>query len=302
MTAYTVITDADINPDKPIKSATGYALRDNPLAIAEGDASAPSINPAALLIGGKGGDGVLNNAAAFSAIGYYEFSSMAQTAARSLPLCSIIRIAGNASLSAVMTVANRTNTPAATDLSEQDQCEALGAVLGVSGTGSGDGGGSIGASGFGTSRGKPWGSVFRPWVSRRPFIGGSGKYVSGGGGGGGSVIIVVEGNLDMTGGTITADGQAGTFGNSPGGGGGSIIIICTGSITNGTFNARGAICNNNTVWGGGGGYVALVAASFIGTQTINVNGVTSGGATSGNGYSESVTLTRDQIRTILQRM
>lgn len=306
MTAYTVIPDADINPDKPIKSATAYALRDNLIAISEGDSTAPSINPAALLIGGKGIDGVLNNAAAFSAIGYYEFSSMAQTAARALPICSIIRIAGNASLSAVMTVTNRTNSPASTNLSEQDQAEALSAIFGV--TAASDGGGSVGAGGVSVlvggasgARGKPLGSVSRPWVSRRPFLGGCGEYVSGGGGGGGSVIIIVEGNLDMTGGTITADGQVGAVGNSNGGGGGSVIVICTGTLTNGTFNARGA-AGSGAGAPGGGGYVSLIASVFSGTQTKNIGGTSSGGYTSGNGYSQSVTLTRDQIRTLLQRL
>ncbi len=308
MTAYTVIPDADINPDKPIKSATAYALRDNPLSIAEGDASAPSINPAALLIGGKGGDGILNNAAAFSAIGYYEFSSMVQTAARALPICSIIRIAGNASLSAVMTVTNRTNTPAATTQSEQDQAEALDSIFGVTSATNGEGGGSVGAdgvsvfsSGANGARGKPLGSVFRPWVSRKPFLGGCAKYVSGGGGGGGSVIVIIEGNFDATGGTITADGQPGTVGNSGGGGAGSVIVICTGTITGGTFNARGGDGIGSGA-PGGGGYVALVAAAYSGTQTLAVTGASHGGYTSANGYSEKITLTRDQIRTILQRL
>ena len=43
MTTYTTIPDTDIAQDKPIKAETGLALRDNALAIQEGDASAPSI-------------------------------------------------------------------------------------------------------------------------------------------------------------------------------------------------------------------------------------------------------------------
>jgi len=43
MTAYTTIPDTDIAQDKPIKAETGLALRDNALAIQEGNASAPSI-------------------------------------------------------------------------------------------------------------------------------------------------------------------------------------------------------------------------------------------------------------------
>ena len=41
MTAYTVLTDAELDPDKPVTSAKMKALRDNPLAIAEGDNTAP---------------------------------------------------------------------------------------------------------------------------------------------------------------------------------------------------------------------------------------------------------------------
>jgi len=62
MTTYVTIPDADINPDKPIKSATAYALRNNLLAVVEGDSTAPSVQPAILLIGGKGGDGEIGRA------------------------------------------------------------------------------------------------------------------------------------------------------------------------------------------------------------------------------------------------
>jgi len=48
MTAYTTIPDTDIAQDKPIKAETGLALRDNALAIQEGDASAPRIQRAAI--------------------------------------------------------------------------------------------------------------------------------------------------------------------------------------------------------------------------------------------------------------
>ena len=48
MTAYTTIPDTDIAQDKPIKAETGLALRDNPIAISEGAASAPRIQRAAI--------------------------------------------------------------------------------------------------------------------------------------------------------------------------------------------------------------------------------------------------------------
>ena len=48
MTTFTSIPTANIEPDKPIRSIDGLALRDNPIAIAEGDPSAPKVRSKAL--------------------------------------------------------------------------------------------------------------------------------------------------------------------------------------------------------------------------------------------------------------
>ena len=48
MTTYVTITDAQVDPEAPITSELMSALRDNPIAIAEGDASAPKIAYAAI--------------------------------------------------------------------------------------------------------------------------------------------------------------------------------------------------------------------------------------------------------------
>ena len=48
MTTYTSIPNSSLEPGKPIRSIDGLALRDNPIAIAEGDASAPRIQTAAI--------------------------------------------------------------------------------------------------------------------------------------------------------------------------------------------------------------------------------------------------------------
>ena len=159
----------------------------------------------------------------------------------------------------------------------------------------------------------------RFWAQRRPYLGGNGNLTSGGnagfewGPGGGCVILIIEGNLDATGGTIDVSGQDtndfGGGGNQPGGGGGGLLlVIATGSITNGTYKSDGGNANEGGFGnggGGGGGFIQLVAASFVGTQTFSVAGGTSNGG--GNwpgvaGQSNSATLTRDQIRTLLQRM
>ena len=48
MATWTTITDAALEPGKPIRSVDGLALRDNAIAIAEGAAGAPRIENAAL--------------------------------------------------------------------------------------------------------------------------------------------------------------------------------------------------------------------------------------------------------------
>jgi hypothetical protein len=48
MTAYTTLSDTALSQDKPLTQSTARAFRDNPLAIAEGDSTAPKIQPAAI--------------------------------------------------------------------------------------------------------------------------------------------------------------------------------------------------------------------------------------------------------------
>lgn len=48
MTTYTTILDADIDQDSPVTQPLMSALRDNPIAIAEGDANSPGIYGGAL--------------------------------------------------------------------------------------------------------------------------------------------------------------------------------------------------------------------------------------------------------------
>lgn len=326
MTTYVVIPDADINPDKPIKSETAYALRNNLVAVVEGDPTAPSVNPAVLLIGGKGVDGVLNNAAVVTGNGFFEFSSMTVSAAKTLPVASIIRIAGDSTLSSVLTVANQSRTVPNNAQERIEILDFLGGFAGYDGAVSastGGGGGSVGAGGASAApvalggAAKTGVAMSRPWAQRRPIIGGNGGLTSGGGGGnewgpgGGCIILIVEGNLDATGGEINADGghanDAGAGTNQPGGGGGgSVIVICTGIITGGTFRARGGNANSGGFGfggGGGGGWVCLVAPTYAGTQVGTVTGGTSQGAGVGSaGQYDKITLARDHIRTLLQRL
>ena len=48
MAEFTVIPDANLEPEKPGRSIDALALRDNPIAIAEGAAGAPRIQTAAI--------------------------------------------------------------------------------------------------------------------------------------------------------------------------------------------------------------------------------------------------------------
>ena len=85
MAEFTVIPDANLEPDKPARSIDALALRDNPIAIAEGAADAPRIQTAAIedlavtsakLATGTGErDWVLarNAGAAVGAVGTYAF-------------------------------------------------------------------------------------------------------------------------------------------------------------------------------------------------------------------------------------
>ena|SRR5690554_395582 len=82
MATWTNIADTFLEPGKPVRSVDGLALRDNPIAIAEGASGAPRIESDSAVNWGGGGTGttsarnwVLNRMAAASsgAIGTYAF-------------------------------------------------------------------------------------------------------------------------------------------------------------------------------------------------------------------------------------
>ena len=55
MPDYRVIADSEVQPDAPVTSSLGFALRDNPAGIAEGAPGAPKVRSAALnLTAGSG--------------------------------------------------------------------------------------------------------------------------------------------------------------------------------------------------------------------------------------------------------
>ena len=306
MTAYNLITNAEIDPESPVTESLMQRLRDNPIAMAEGDPVAPRINPAAISIGGKGSDGVFNNATTITGgPGFYDFASVSRSTNITLPVYTVMRVAGNSTWSGVVTLPTLSDT-LETRLQEKDKCEMLGAILGADADTTGDGGGSYGGDGLfafnvglGT-RGRKIGA-YNYWSSRRAVVGGVGDIGSSARGGGGALVLVVEGNLDLTGCSVIANGQVSAPGNKGGSGAGSIIIVATGTITGGTFTAKGG-ASQGAGAAGGSGVVQLVCSGFLGSQTIDVAGVSSGGTTSEAGLSSSITMSADFIRTLFQRL
>ena len=64
MATWTTIPDSSLEPGKPIRSIDTLALRDNPVAIAEGAAGAPKVQPEGMLFYPTqqgGGSGMLTN-------------------------------------------------------------------------------------------------------------------------------------------------------------------------------------------------------------------------------------------------
>lgn len=81
MATWTTIPDSSLEPGKPIRSIDALALRDNPVAIAEGASGAPRIAAAALQTGNNERDWVLarNAGASVGAVGTYAFLGSTNT-------------------------------------------------------------------------------------------------------------------------------------------------------------------------------------------------------------------------------
>jgi hypothetical protein len=73
MADWTTLPDSSLEPGKPMRSIDGLALRDNPIAIAEGAAGAPKVLAAGLATGDNERDWVLARTAgaAVGAVGTY---------------------------------------------------------------------------------------------------------------------------------------------------------------------------------------------------------------------------------------
>jgi hypothetical protein len=321
--AYIPILNSEIDPESPITESLMQRLRDNPIAIVNGDPGAPVATPGNLGIGGSGADGVISNATAHltSTMGFLDAEvGSARSVDWNLSPCTIIRFKGSFTLSAIIRAVQSLNTTTnpAQQLTATSFMDAIVGGTGVAGGSGGDNLGSSGGDGVGYLLTSP-STMPRPWHQRRPLLGGNGYLTSGGSGGhewgpgGGHLTLIIEGDLICTGGTLDVSGwdtdDLGGGGNQPGGGGGgSLFVLCTGTITDGTYKAKGGASNQPGGFGfgggGAGGWIHLVASAFAGTQTFDVAGGTSQAGGAGNGvagYSAQETLPASYLRSMIQR-
>ncbi len=298
-------------------------LAQNPEAVAEGADGAPRISRRAIHPGGSGVDGEFDSGdSAPTQPGYYEYEEF-HIASKTFPYLSIIRVNGDASISGTLTIDTYSST------SEQNVLTLMNCIKGAAGTDAasgiegGAGGASIGNGGDGSNSG-PAGatgygslSISRRYLEMRLAGGRGGAGFSGSDtAGGGILILIVHGDLDMSsGGSIRCNGAAGSSasaGAGGGGGGGTLVVVCTGTITDGDFQAKGGAGgdentgSNTSGGGGGGGYVAVVASAYVGVQTLSAagggHGSSGGGATSGGtGTTQKITMTEAEINGILLR-
>lgn len=110
--------------------------------------------------------------------------------------------------------------------------------------------------------------------------GGGGRGNGAGGGTGGGILVLSAPSITIEG-TVSANGDDGTFGgNSAGGGGagGSVIVVADNFICNGTLGASGGIGNNQNDDGGGGsgGWVKVAASTSSGICIKVVDGGATG--------------------------
>ncbi len=333
--AYIEILDSEIDPNSPITTTLMTKLRDNMLAIIGGGVDAPNMEPGLLNIGGSRADGTLTNAWAPTEAGYFDFESdepSTLSSGRTLPFFTYVRHQGDLEISAAQTLDTMTRaevlaaeafgaSPAGRGGDDDGTGVAYasggggghhanGGSAGVRDGGFGGGGGDTTEVGGYRGFGRPLTSLLRWWISKRIPMGNTGgDKTSGGdyGKAGGVFVLVVEGDLDMTGGTISANGGNGS-GAGGGGAGGTIIILCTGTITGGTFNANGGDAGGLQGGGGSGGAIALVASAFSGSQVFAHAGGDGGhggghpsGNTGGAGYDVSVTLAPELLRGLFWR-
>lgn len=314
---YIEIPDSDIDPESPINYSLLARLRDNILAVIGGGLNAPTMGPGLLGIGGGAADLPLEDSWAPTAPGYYDFDTNGPSvlsSPRTLPWFTFLRHRGDLTISATQTVAAMTNFeqaalfglvpgPAGADATASPNGAGGGGNHGAGGGGSGGGGSGAGATA------RPLNTLNRWWLSKMLPLGGVGGIGQDSGflgysSPGGVLVLLVDGNLLMTGGTLTAPAPT----NGTGGAGSAastLIVVCTGTLTNGTFlahggNAGAATGSGVSGGGGAGGAIQLVANAYAGTQTLTATGGT-GNVAGATGYTSAITLSAELIRGLIWR-
>lgn len=314
---WTDVPDVRLASGKPVRASDVRFIRDDITALAQGLAGAPAILRTAIAASGSGLDDAWDDGTSLTGDGFYEPETIEWTAPRTLPSILVARVNGDVTVSAALTVPPPSVAERVTGVARMRAtlCANGEDATGTSGGGAGAGAGA-GGHGGGTGHGAGGtgdGTSYHTFLAMNPQLGGnsgnstvSGSPIATPRLGGGALILIIDGDLDMTGGTINVNGAAGDVaGEISGAGGGTLIIICTGDIKAGAYNAKGGDGDTATGAGGGGGKITLVASSFSGSRSHSVaGGGTDGGATSTSGSAgsyEEITLTTGQIRALLFR-
>jgi len=288
MPTYQNIANSEIDADSPITASVLTRLRDNPEAVRAGDPTAPRIVYAAETLGGSGLDGV--GAAMPGLSGIYDYTSFAAAGVQATPNLMILRCTGDVNLAGV-TLNLATLTGVA-------QASASAAVSGLFGARAIPPHASFGAAG-----GYPGlGSAANPWRSMAPTLPGGNFQDTFQSVLAGTLVIIAEGNINLAGATINANGVngGGGGGNNGGGGGGIIKAYAVGdvNVTGLTANLTGGAGAGAGV-GGGGGFLAAIGSSVTGAPTLNAGGG-AGTPAGGAGAYQSAVLTVNQIKSLIR--
>lgn len=314
MTTYSTIADSEIDPESPGTTTLFTKLRDNPLSIAEGDATAPSISSSAignqlldLYYLGSGSDGAKTVASSENLVsGEYHYTDLTVNSGQTLGVSStygglVIRCTGTATIAGIISANSKGGAGGTAGLSMAGGHGGDGELGGSGGSGGADGSYDSGAGG--------------DVIIRNSFIsGGAAKTTDSGGNAGTSLAATTPAVRSITAfsnGLIPlyagggGGGGSGTGDPGAGGRGGGFVIIIADTIdfqSGASITARGgngsASVNDGGGGGGGGGVVILAAKTITNEGTITVTGGSGGsgistysGGAGGAGYSTVITVT-----------
>jgi len=297
-------TQMTLSSGQIARSIDMIALAENPLAIAEGDATAPSINPGALSIGGTGfrGDDTSGTKVLNTDFDRYfsHYGNLTLNTSFTLPgIDQVWYIAGDLNIGASCTITGSgRNTSKSSGFFDGNLPANTSSTVRAGGGGHplGGVGGDANTNGYDSSLTSAEKTAFRQFYMRPvPGTAGGINDTGGNGKGGAGLTILCNGTITIDG-TINCNGSSPSTNDGGGGGGGAICIASLTQITGtGTLTATGdGVASGD----GGGGYIKLMAPDYTGySPTVSVNSPNQGGA--GNGYYDPAILNREQIRSII---